>query len=81
MPKPKPKPRQPLSTPGLPPPYARRPGTNPATFDLEGAVAAVYGEGADPGSVRLWRRKLIRHWDSERPPYYGSCTRCGGGWR
>jgi hypothetical protein len=65
-----------LCPPGLPPPYARRPGLNTAPFDLDAAVAAVYGEGAEPGSVRLWRRKLIRHWDSERPPYYGSWSRC-----
>ncbi|KAI8472554.1 MAG: hypothetical protein J3K34DRAFT_519599 [Monoraphidium minutum] len=63
---------------GLPPPYARRPGTGPASFDLQAAVEAVYGEGADAGSVRLWRRKLVRHWDSERPPYYGSWGRPAG---
>jgi hypothetical protein len=60
---------------GLPPPYARRPGLCAASFDLQAAVEAVYGAGADAASVRLWRRKLVRHWDSERPPYYGSWSR------
>jgi hypothetical protein len=35
----------------------------------------MYGEGVELGSLRCWRRKLIKHHDSVRPAYYGSWRR------
>lgn len=41
------------------------------------AAAALYGEGVDINSLHCRRRKLIKHHDSDRPPFYGSvpCAR------
>jgi hypothetical protein len=42
---------------------------------VEAAAAALYGEGVDIHRLRCWRRKLIKHFDSVRPPFYGSVPR------
>ncbi len=59
-------------TPGVPPPWARKPG---ATTDFATLVQQQYGDGVDLHTIHLWRRRLIKHWDSVRPPYYGSVSR------
>jgi hypothetical protein len=61
---------------GMPPSWALRPGVSPNDpGHVERAAAALYGEGVDINRLRCWRRKLIKHHDSVRPPFYGSVPR------
>lgn len=63
-------------TSGMPPSWALRPGVFPSDpGHVERAAAALYGEGVDINRLRCWRRKLIKHHDSVRPPFYGSVPR------
>lgn len=57
---------------GVPPSWARKPNT---PTDFAALAAKYYGEGFDVASIRTWRRKLLKHHDSVRPPYYGSFSR------
>lgn len=59
----------------MPPSWAQRPGVSQDPDHVERAAAALYGEGVDINRLRCWRRKLIKHNDSVRPPFYGSVPR------
>jgi hypothetical protein len=60
---------------GLPPSWSQRPGVASDPEHVQRAAAALYGEGIDISTLRCWRRKLIKHNDSVRPPFYGSVPR------
>lgn len=65
----------PLLRAGLPPSWAQRPGVAQDPDHVQRAAAGLYGEGVDITRLRCWRRKLIKHNDSVRPPFYGSVAR------
>jgi hypothetical protein len=37
-------------------------------------ATALYGAGVELQRLRCWRRKLIKHYDSVRPAFYGSMS-------
>lgn len=59
----------------MPPSWAQKPGVAEDPDHVQRAAAALYGEGVDISRMRCWRRKLIKHHDSVRPPFYGSVPR------